>query len=90
MAVPAGIDNEEIKMEFSGDVIKERSMSQGVTESQPSCEETGSVGLCSRHDATSGRFHCRHEFRAECMAVGNWHMRQGFACGYFVLNSVSN
>ena len=88
--VPAGIDNEEIEMEFGGDVIEERSMSQGITESQPSREETGLVGLCSRHDATSGRFRRRHEFRAECMVEGNGHMRQGLSCGNLVLKRVSN
>ena len=76
-------------MEFVGDIVKEGSVAQVGTESHPSREERGSVGLCGRHDATSGRFRRRHEFRAECIAVGSWYMRQGCSCGYLVLNRVS-
>jgi hypothetical protein len=90
LAVSAGIDDEEIEMEFGGDVVEEGSVSQVGAESHPSREESGSVGLCCRHDATLGRFRRRHEFRAECMAVGSWHMRQGLSCGNLVLNRVSN
>ena len=77
-------------MEFGGDVVEEGFVAQVGAESHPSCEERGSVRPCGRHDATSGRFRRRHEFRAECIAVGSWYMRQGRSCGYLVLNRVSN
>jgi len=52
-------------MEVGGDVGEEGSVSQVAAEIHPSCEEIGSVGSCSRHDAASGRLRRRHEFRAE-------------------------
>ena len=76
-------------MEFGGDVVEEGFVAQVGAESHPSCEERGSVRPCCRHDATSGRFRRRHEFRAECIAVESGHMRQGLSCGKVVSNNVS-
>jgi hypothetical protein len=77
-------------MEFGRDIVEVWPVSEVGAESQPGREETGAVRLCSRHDAMSGCCRRRHEFRAKRMAVGSWHMRQGFACGNFMLKWVSN
>jgi hypothetical protein len=72
-----------------GDVGEEGVMGEVGAESHPRREETGAVGLSGRHDAASGRFRRRHEFRAECIAVESGHMRQGLSCGKVVSNNVS-
>jgi hypothetical protein len=76
-------------VEVGGHIGEVGFVPQVGAESHPRGEETGSVGLCSRHDAASGRFRSRHEFRAESIAVGSGHMRQGLSCGNFALNKVS-
>ena len=80
-AVAASEDDEEIDVEVGGHGTEEGVVPEVVAESHPRREETGAVGLCCRHDATSGRFRRRHELRAECIAVGSGHMRQGLSCG---------
>ena len=74
-----------------GDVGEEGIVVEVGAESHPSREETGSVGLSGRHDAASGRFRRRRheELRAECIAVGSGHMRQGLSCGKVVSNNIS-
>ena len=78
--VAASEDNKEVKAEAWGHIIKERSMTMGGTESHPIREQIGLVGLCCRHDATSGRFHCSEQFRAKNISGVRWHMHQeGFS-----------
>ena len=81
MTVAAGKDDEEVEEEVGGHVGEEGVMTEVGAESHPRGEETGAVGLSCRHDAVSGRLRRRHEFRAECIATGRGHIRQGLSCG---------
>ena len=83
-------DNEEVELESKGDIGEDRVVTKAMAVSHPVVEDSGSVGLCSRHDAMSGHFHCSEEFRAKSISVLSWDIRQGLVCGYSESNSVSN
>ena len=82
-------DNEEVELENKGDISENGVVAEAVAVSHPVVEDSGSVGLSGRHDATSGRFRCSEEFRAESITVLSWDIRQGLVCGYSESNSVS-
>ena len=90
MTVMAAKDDEEVKAEVWGHVIKEGSVAKGGTESHPIHEEIGSVRLSCRNDATSGRFCSSDQFRAKSILGAGWHMRQGLSCGNQELKRVSS
>ena len=79
LVVAASKDNEEVKAEAWGHIIKERSMAMGGTESHPIHKQIGLVGLCCRHDATSGHFHCSKQVRGKGILGVRWHMHQGLS-----------
>ena len=90
LSVSEAKDNEEVKLEWEGDVGEDGVMAKAVAVSHPVVEYSGSVGLCGRHDATSGCFHCSKEFRAESVMLLSWNIRQGLACRNWELKSVSS
>ena len=80
LVVEASKDDEEVKVEAWGHIIKERSMAKGSAESHPICKQMiGLVGLCCRHNAMSGHFHCSEQFRAKSIMGARWHMHQGLS-----------
>ena len=83
-------DNEEVELESKADIREDRVVTEAMAVSHPVVEDSGSVGLCSRHDATSGCFCCSEEFRAKSISVLSWDICQGLVCGYSESNSVSN
>ena len=83
-------DNEEVKLESKGDIREDRVMTKAMAVSHPVVEYSGSVRLCSRHDAALGCFRCSKEFRAKNILVLSWDICQGLVCGYLESNSVSN
>ena len=85
----ASVDNEPVDVGGRGDLTEVRILGEGGGKSRPRVKEVGSPNLGSSHDAVAGRLHCREQFRAESIAGGNGHMRQGMAWGKQVLKSVS-
>ena len=64
-SVSATEDNEEIKLEGREYIRQNGVMTEAMAVSHPVVEYSGSVGLCGRHDATSGCFQCSEAFRAK-------------------------
>ena len=79
--VVAIIDNEEVNVGILGDFEEEQVMGEGGSESHPRVKKVGSPNPGCSHDAVVGHLHYREEFRAESIAGGKWHMRQGASCG---------
>ena len=81
LVVEASKDDEEVKVEAWGHIIKEKSMAEGLAaESHPIRKQIGFlVRLCCRHNATSGCFCCSKQFRAKSIMGGRWHMCQGLS-----------
>ena len=82
-------DNEEVKLEGKRDIREDGVMTEAMAVSHPVVEDSGSVGLSGRHDATSGRFRHSEEFRAKSISVLSWDICQGLVGGYSESNSVS-
>ena len=83
-------DNEEVKLECKGDIREDRVMTEAMAISHSVVEYSGLVGLCSKHNATSGCFCCSEEFRAKSISLLSWDICQGLVCRYSESKSVSN
>ena len=83
-------DNEEVKLESKRDIREDGVMTEAMAVSHPVVEDSGSVRLSGRHDATSGCFHRSEEFRVKSISVLSWDIHQSLVCGYLESNNVSN